>query len=78
MQHTTRSVSHTRRATRPGRHLLHVDEHDVARRGGLGGWLRRHSFEGEETRRVGRRNCGVGWTRCRRRVLRWRRGRKGG
>eukprot|EP00962_Isochrysis_galbana_P006232 scaffold1681_cov105-Isochrysis_galbana.AAC.10 len=41
------SLSHTRRATRRGRNLLHVDEHDVARRGGLGGWsLRRHSFEG--------------------------------
>eukprot|EP00962_Isochrysis_galbana_P031767 scaffold10373_cov118-Isochrysis_galbana.AAC.15 len=73
-QLASRSLSHTRRATGRGRHLLHVDEHDEARRGGLGGRLRRHSFEGEKTRRVGRRNCGVGWTRCRRRVLRRRRG----
>eukprot|EP00962_Isochrysis_galbana_P000706 scaffold191_cov111-Isochrysis_galbana.AAC.5 len=41
-------------------HLLHVDEHDVAGRGGLGGWLRRHLFAGEETRRAGRRSCGDG------------------
>eukprot|EP00962_Isochrysis_galbana_P003649 scaffold1041_cov124-Isochrysis_galbana.AAC.10 len=46
--------------------------------GRAGRWLRRHSFEAEETRRVGRRSCGAGWTRCRRRMLRRRRGRKGG
>eukprot|EP00962_Isochrysis_galbana_P035845 scaffold12301_cov90-Isochrysis_galbana.AAC.1 len=58
MRRTTRSLSHTRRATRRGRHLFHVDEHDVARRGGLGGWLRRSSFAGKETRRADRRSCG--------------------
>eukprot|EP00962_Isochrysis_galbana_P009779 scaffold2715_cov99-Isochrysis_galbana.AAC.1 len=60
MQRTTRSLSHARRATRRGRHLLHVDEHDVAGRGGPGGWLRRHLFAGEETRRADRRSCGDG------------------
>eukprot|EP00962_Isochrysis_galbana_P034097 scaffold11488_cov109-Isochrysis_galbana.AAC.7 len=64
MQQATRSLSHTRRATRRRRHLLHVDEHDVARRGGLGGRLRRHSFEvrgrgDQKSWAPWRRNCGV-------------------
>eukprot|EP00962_Isochrysis_galbana_P044534 scaffold17315_cov70-Isochrysis_galbana.AAC.1 len=35
------------------------------------------SRAGEETRRVDRRSCGDEWTRCRRRMLRRRRGGKG-
>eukprot|EP00962_Isochrysis_galbana_P016828 scaffold4831_cov98-Isochrysis_galbana.AAC.1 len=32
----------------------------------------------QETRRADRRSCGDGWARCHRRMLRRRRGRKGG